>query len=164
MQYAGGPIGVQSGKMLVRIDGKESIAGKEYYKYVHVYSGIPGAETEVHYYRRPPEGIWRLAGKDKEYLETPFPVKVGDKWTVAYPTEKTEYYAEAIETLELLDKNKKYDNCLKISFKTTDNDGATIEGQRYLARGIGLVKEVNRIEDVFGGRGVVELVLDKHTR
>ncbi len=159
LEYMAPLLGVRSGKMLVRVDGTEPIGDHTYFKYVSVLSGIPGAEPEVWFYRRSPDGILRIDGKHRdgpEYLETPFPLEVGNTWAVNGPERQAEYRVEAIETLELFDKT--YDECLKISYTSTEGLDH-FQGTLYLAKGIGLVKETA------SGVGVTfEVTLEKYER
>ncbi|MFC1890120.1 hypothetical protein ACFL4G_10225 [Thermodesulfobacteriota bacterium] len=156
--------GVQSGKMVVRTDGKETIGDYTYFKSVSVISGIPGTEPEVVFSRWSSDGVYSIDGehKDKpEYLSTPFPMEVGKTWTIKKPKTQSEYRAEAIETLELFDQT--YENCLKIAFKTKAG-ASLIEGTMYHAKGIGLVKESGVIKQGFGGGTPYESTLEKYKR
>jgi hypothetical protein len=152
IEYSALLVGVQKGRLAYRIDGTETINGKTYFKEVAVFSGISGAPAQTRYVRRDKQGTYAIDGDDKtrtEYLETPFPVQVGNSWTVKKPKGESHYRAEAIETLQLFDR--KYDRCLKISFS-----GPEGEGYSYSAPGIGEVK------GVFKGSGVtMEFTLDK---
>jgi hypothetical protein len=137
IEYMAFGVGVQNGKAVDRIDGTESLGGKTYFKEVVVYSGIPGAEPEITYHRQGPEGVFSIDGKHKdrgEYLEFPFPLNVGKAWTVTSPARTLDYKVESIETLELIDR--KYEDCLKLSFVANDGQRGTI----WLAKGIGAVK------------------------
>ena len=152
-------LGVQSGKLLVRVDGTKTIGDQKYFKYVAVVSGIPGVEPQVSFYRRSSVGIFTVDGKYQdrpEYLEVPFPVEVGNTWTVNGPEKRTEYHVKAIDTLELYDK--KYDECLMI-FYTSAQGLTRIQGTQYLAKGIGLVKESGSVDGV-----KFELTLDNYER
>ena len=137
------PTGSQNGHIGIRIDGEETINGKKYYKEVTVILGNP--DPEICYKRRSKEGIYRIDGthKDKpEYLVTPFPLKVGDTWTVKTPDGLTRYQAQKIESVEM--HNRKYENCLKISFQGV-RGSIHCEGISYLAPGIGEVLYVQKI-------------------
>lgn len=104
-------LGVVQGKMLVRVDGKETIKGKDYFKFVNVLTGIPGVEPEVYYYRWAREGVYEIKEQEKKQTESrivPFPVDVGATWKAFDKSCRV----EAIETLELYDR--KYEDCLKI--------------------------------------------------
>ena len=46
------PGGVYKGRMLIRINGEETINGKTYYKQVILTSGIPGEKPHKSYNRR----------------------------------------------------------------------------------------------------------------
>jgi len=146
-------LGVQKGKVLRRVDGEETINGKTYFKTVTVFSGIPGRESYHYYWRKGPDGLYEIDGTDlPEYLDTPLPLTVGMNWTVQYPNEQQKCSAEAIETVELFDR--KYENCLKISFA-----GEGYSGYSYYAPDVGLVKRV--IKRNREG-SVEEWVLDKY--
>ena len=152
IDYSALLVGVQKGRLAYRIDGTETINGKTYFKEIAVISGIPGVPAQTRYLRRDNLGMYAIDGDDKtktEYLETPFPVQVGNSWTVKEPKGERHYRTEAIETLELFDR--KYDRCLKVSCSSPEG-----EGYSYIAPGIGEVK------GVFSGNGVtIEFTLDK---
>ena len=155
--------------MSVRNDGEEVIRGKAYFKLVTVFAGIPGAESQVNYYRRTDEGIYSISGKHKdqpEYLETPFPLQVGKNWTVKTSDAELTYRVEGVETAELFDKS--YDNCLKVSFSGSRNSMGTkvqIEGYSYRAPKVGEVKSVTKLsrEDLFieGPAVVIDVALER---
>jgi len=144
--------GVLQGRLVWRIDGSEAVNGKTYFKEVRVTTGIPGVPAQLRYLRRDEQGIHAIDGNDKtrtEYLEVPFPVKVGNSWTVKSQDGETRFRAEAIETLRLSDR--KYDRCLKVSYKSAKG-----EGYSYFAPAIGDVKGVIKASGV-----TVEYALDK---
>jgi hypothetical protein len=156
--------GIQKGKVLTRVDEEVVIDGKSYFKYVTVFSGIPGAKSEINYYRRAKDGIYKTSDKDiPEYLVTPFPLTVGKTWTVKDSNNEIEYRVDRIETAELFDK--KFDNCLKITFEGTikKTEGSlNIKGYIYKAEGIGDVKSSTVIE----GRNkvIMDMELVKHEK
>ena len=124
LEYSAPLLGVQKGRVASRIDGTERINGKPYFKEVAVFSGIPGMPAQIRYVRNDRDGIHVIEGNDNtktEYLEIPFPVKVGNTWIVKKPKGEIHYRAEAIETLQLFDR--KYDRCLKISYSGPHGEG-----------------------------------------
>lgn len=151
--------GIQKAKSVDRVDGIENINGKEYYKVVSVTSGIPGAEPETNYYRRTKDGIYKISGKHKDYPEymiTPFPISVGNKWAVQEPEGLFHYTIESIETAELFDR--KYENCLKISFEG-NYQSQSAKGYSYEAKNIGTVKSVFETDLV-----TIEYTLEKYEK
>ena len=137
------PTGSHNGYIGIRIDGEETINGKKYYKEVTVILGNP--DPEICYKRKTKEGIYRIDGKHKdkpEYLVTPFPLKVGNTWTVKAPDGLTRYQAQKIESVEV--PNRKYENCLRISFQS-DRGSVHCEGISYLSPGIGEVLYAQKI-------------------
>jgi hypothetical protein len=142
------PSGVQMGAMLIRIGDDETINGKTYYKQITLTKGIPGPETHVSYNRRTKEGIYKIdenTSDKHEYLTTPFPVKVGSTWTAKTSNGQTQYIAEKLETIEL--NNKKYVNCLKVSFQA-EKGLQHFVGVSYFAPGIGEVYSLLSFDDV----------------
>jgi len=138
--------GVQKATMVSRVDGKETINGKEYFRQVNTFSGIPGLDQQVYYSRWSTEGVYGIEDANKngpEHLDTPFPVMVGSSWTSKQSTEPTRYQALGIETVETPEKI--YKNCLKVSFapeaKNIVNE-ATARATQYLAPNIGAIKIV----------------------
>ncbi len=151
------PSGVHMGRMVISIDRKETIKGKKYYKQITLISGIPGSEPHVSYNRRTKEGIYKIdeSNSDRpEYLVTPFPVRVGNIWTAQTSDGQTRYKAEKIETVEM--NNKKFENCLKISFQS-EKGSQKIEGFSYFAPRIGEVYSLINMGDV-----KVDYALDKY--
>jgi hypothetical protein len=144
---------IQKGRIASKYDGTETINGKIYFKEVIAYSGIPGMPAQIHYIKRDKDGMHAIDGDDNtktEYLVTPFPVKVGNSWTVKTTKGETHYKADVIETLQLFDR--KYDRCLKISWENSDGHGYV-----YRAPRIGQVKAVYGYEN---GK-TIDVVLDK---
>lgn len=142
------PSGVQMGGMLIRIGDDETINGKTYYKQFTLTKGVPGAETHVSYNRRTKEGIYKIdenSPDKREYLTTPFPVKVGNTWTAQISGGQTQYKAEKLDTVEL--NNKKYTNCLKVTFQA-EKGSQHFEGYSYFAPGIGEVYSMMSFGDV----------------
>jgi len=134
--------GVHSAKALSRVEGKEIIGGKQYFKELTVFSGIPGQEPETWYYRTTREGIYNVRGKYKdrpEYLDPPFPLTVGSTWSGNQPERRVEFRVDAVETAELY--SQRYEKCLKVSFRGTVGS-SPIEGFYYRAPNVGMVKEV----------------------
>jgi len=127
-----------------RIDGDEIINGKKYYKWINVYSGIPGAEAEVFYYRHTNEGNGKY--KDRpEYLDTMFPLEIGTIWTSQTPTGDIHYRVVSLETLELIDRT--YKDCLRVSYNGS-YESSQLEGYFFLAKDVGVVKHVTKIQGV----------------
>ena len=142
------PSGVQTGGMLIRIGDEETINQKTYYKQITLTQGVPGAETRVSYNRRSKEGIYKIdenTATRREYLVTPFPVKVGSTWTTQTSGGQTHYKAEKIETVEL--NGKKYVNCLKVSLQG-EKGSQHFNGISYFAPGIGEVYTLLNLGEV----------------
>jgi len=136
------PEGTKMGIMLIEIVGEETINGKTYYKQINSIKGIPGAGIRLGYYRRAKEGIYAIDDNttySRERLTTPFMIRIGDTWTAKTSDGQKQFKAEKIETVEINDK--RYKNCLKVSFKT-DPGPQHIEGISYFAPKIGEVYSV----------------------
>ncbi|GEM_PF-1118612 len=150
--------GIQKGKKIVRVDGQETINDKVYYKLISAYSGIPGAESDVSYYRYSSEGIFYLSSKDKsEILYLPNKLEVGTTWIIPFHRGDTFCRVESMESAELFDR--KYENCFKITFERTEKDEEgkyKIKGYEYLAPGIGTVKIVRVIENLIYSSKIIE--------
>lgn len=133
------PTGEKMGEMLIRIGDEETINDKSYYKQITIIKGVPGPESRISYNRRTKEGIYRIDDNTftrQEYLSTPFPLRLGTKWTTLTSDGQTRFNAEKIETLEL--NNKKYLNCLKVTYNG-EKGSQHFEGISFLAPGIGEV-------------------------
>lgn len=138
----GGLLGVQHASMVSRVDEETTIQGKSYFKSVSTLSGIPGVDQQISYSRVTPEGVYVLDGDDltkPEYLDTPFPVGVGNSWESIGPTSKSNFSVVGVETVDT--PTRTFKNCLRLTFKRQDKSGLT-EGTQYLAPGIGLVRMV----------------------
>jgi hypothetical protein len=159
LEYATGLGGVQKASAVTRVDGREVIGGREYYKIVTVVSGIPGVEPEITYLRWTGSGIYAVDGKHKdkpEFLTTPFPVAVGDTWTALGHARTSFARVDGIGPVELFDR--KYDDCLALSYTVTE--GSTrYTVTDYVAKGIGSVKIIVKVRGV-----TMEYVLQKHDR
>jgi hypothetical protein len=146
-----GPGNIISVKSTGRIEGKETINGKEYYKLVTVYKGAPGFPPKtVSYLRKTKDGIYLLAGEQKdkpELLSSPLPLKVGKTWNLAThsSTVKGKYRVEGIETVSLNDKT--YEECLKI-YLQQETDGVKGERIDYVAPDIGVIKQLVTFGDI----------------
>jgi len=150
---------ILNGRMMVSIEGKETINGKKYYKQSSVISGIQGAAPQYSYSRRTKEGIWRIEGvtpNDREYLSTPFPLTVGKTWSVKSSDGVMNFVADRIETVKPL--GKEYEDALKVYF-SGDKGASHIEGYSYFAPHIGEIW--TRIQ--IGNVGV-EYILDKYSK
>ena len=113
IQYIAPLVGLQKAQMTLRWEGTKEIDGKQYYRRVVAYSGLPGATSDVSYCRRAPSGIYCIPdglGEASEYLEEPSPVTVGTAWTSKTADSTADYKAESITTVELFDR--KYEKCL----------------------------------------------------
>jgi hypothetical protein len=133
------PEGSKDGLLSIRIEGKETVNGKEYMKQATTLSVQPGAKPQVSYIRRTSEGIFKLdpASQDKsEVLLIPFPMKVGTTWTVKKADGQIISTAEKIEGVEFLGKT--YKDCLKVTMHG-ESKSQPMEGVSYFAPGVGEV-------------------------
>jgi hypothetical protein len=133
-------VGLQKAQMTVRWEDTKVISGKQYYKRVIAYSGLPGAVPEVSYCRRASDGIYCISDGQRdtsEYLEEPIPVTIGMSWTTREPDSTTVNKAESIETVELFDQ--KFEKCLRVTANMSTG-GKNVPETSYYAPGVGLVK------------------------
>jgi hypothetical protein len=143
-----------NGTAVMRVEGTERLNEKPYFKIVYVHSGMPGAESQVYYYRKANEGYYMIEGNNRsfpEYLDIKLPLKAGDKWRADTPLGQVEYHVEKIEDVILLDKT--YKDCIKLSMKSE-----SISSDSYLAPGVGIVKQVVHVKSI---DGVIEYDLIK---
>ena len=71
----GGLLGVQHASTVSRVDEETTIQGRNYFKSISTFSGIPGVDQQTSYSRVAPEGVYILDGDDlakPKYLDTPF--------------------------------------------------------------------------------------------
>ena len=128
----------QQGKRISRIDGKESINDKTYWKGITVWSGLHGFEPQCEYYRKNENGIYSISGTHKnqpEVLLMPLPLVIGKRWTTVVGDVSMDWVVESTETVELM--NKKFERCYKISYKQNKTPNS---GTYWLAPNIGEVK------------------------
>jgi hypothetical protein len=145
LEYKTPSAGVQKGSILVRVDGVEEINNKDYFRTVTSFSGVTNLDASLIYYRRSPQGIHKIYGRHinaPEFVEIPFPLAVGESWTVDDPDGTLQYTADGIESVTTPDRT--YPNCLKVSFKS-QNSSVGYEGYSYHAPGIGEVKAVMKL-------------------
>jgi len=74
-------------KLIARIVGKESISGKEYYKTVFLWDGLPGLEQETVFSRLGEDGLYAIEGtatSQAEHLSIPLPLEVGTRWEAPF--------------------------------------------------------------------------------
>ncbi|MFC2173672.1 hypothetical protein ACFLU6_13740 [Acidobacteriota bacterium] len=120
------------------ITGKETIQGKEYYKFVTEYEGVANLKQTVSYFRKGPDGYYRIGGKEKDKPETlmiPFPHSLGQKWIAEAPGGDMNCTLETFATVNV--PGGKFKKCLGISYKGT----GSLEGNIYYAPGVGRVKD-----------------------
>ncbi len=145
---------VVDGRLLVRVEGEETIGGKKYQKNISTITGLPGAKPQSTYTRRTEKGIYRLEGDKQDYLVTPFPVSVGNTWKTQSPDGEIQFMAEKIETVKIL--NKEYKDALKVSFHG-EKKSSHIEGYSYFSAGVGELMTNMKVGDA-----IIEYVLDKY--
>ena len=145
LEYTTPSAGLQKGTILVSVDGYEEINNKRYFRAVTSFSGISNLDASLTYYRKSPEGIHKIYGRHinvPEFVEIPFPMAIGQTWTVTDPDGPLEYTAEGLETVKT--PYQTYQNCLKVSFRSQDRS-AGYEGYSYHAPGVGEVKMVMKL-------------------
>ena len=142
------------GTAVMRVEGTERLNEKTYFKIVYAHSGMPGAESQVYYYRRAEEGYYLIEGNNRsfpEYLDVKLPLKAHDKWQANTPLGRVEYGVEGFQDVTALDKTFK--DCAKLTMKSE-----SISSDSYLAPGVGIVKQVVHVKSI---DGVIEYNLIK---
>lgn len=163
-EYAGHASSSAGGRQVniratAKVHGETLIRGKRYFKHVLTsdFSSVVevGKVVEfVRYYRVAHDGIYFLLGNDPdkpELLEMPLPIPIGTKWLSG----ATEVQAERAGTVNI--GERKYNDCLKLTFKQSDGLRTT---ENYLAPDVGIIKMmyVNNTEP----KSTVELTLEKY--
>lgn len=139
---------VQNAKMISHYDGVEVINGKQYQKFITEYVGLSGAEPHIYYKRKSNEGVFVVDEKYKdkpEFKEIIFPLEKGSEWISNRPTDSFRFHVESIESLFVVDRI--YKDCLRISYKGS-YESKLVEGFYYLAKDVGMIKEVEKYGDV----------------
>ena len=140
----GTALGLRRGEAIERIDGKQDIKGKTYFKTVLVFSGIPGREPSIWYQRVAPEGRYELRfenGQPVEQLDIPFPVEIGRKWVSKFNNVESTCRVEARESAIL--PQETYEGAFKVACSWKIRR-VKYDSYAYYVAGIGLVKLVER--------------------
>jgi hypothetical protein len=145
---------VIDGRLVVQVEGFETIAGNKYQKNVSTVTGVSGSKPQATYTRRTEKGIFRLEGNGQEYLATPFPVSVGSTWKTQSPEGEIQFMADKTEKMTVL--NKEYENALKVSFHG-EKKSSHIEGYTYFAPGVGEIMTNMKVGDM-----IIEYALEKY--
>jgi hypothetical protein len=85
---------LEKATMIISSDGYEIIGGQRYHREIMAFSGLPGARQETLHERWTPKGVYAVDAQNKavgEYLDTPFPISGGSKWSANTPREIDEY-------------------------------------------------------------------------
>lgn len=146
--------GIQTVTMIERVEGKEKINGKTYYKAVTIFQNAPDAQPILSYERYSKDGIYAIDTDDPqqaEYLDTPFPLENDSSWSVQHGNTQLDVRVEGFEDVYLPDKT--YENCLKLSLTGFDG-GAPVSLEQYYAEGIGMVRQTGTYGDM-----IVEITL-----
>jgi hypothetical protein len=156
-EYRLGLQGAQKGNLVRRVDGKELINGKSYFKVTSAAFGIPGMDAQTDYLRRDEKGTHLLSkDREREDLILPEPIEVGKEWTITREGKQERIRIEGKEDVHLIDKV--YKGCVKV--QTISNDG---EATTYYAPDVGVVKTVSS-RSVQGIEVNSTRTLKKHTR
>jgi len=143
----------------IRIEAATLVHGRRYYK--HITSGdftgvptVPEKLEQVRYYRAEAGGIYFLPGNDldgAERLAMPLPIPTGERWLSG----TVEVTAESAGMIEV--GGRKYDDCLKLTYRQTDIPRTNEE---YYAPGVGLIKFV--YINTTPPQSTIELTLEKY--
>lgn len=142
VEYSTGLGGVQRAEAVMRIDETKTIDGKEYFRVVTAITGVPGHEPEVYYQRFAADGLHELhyvGGRPVDYLQTPWPLEVGQAWLVNAAGIEMTCRVDARTPAILPEKT--YDDAYKISCYGSRN-GHRFKDQTYLVEGVGRVRTV----------------------
>jgi len=156
---ASGAKQVQTGKEIVRCDGKEIINGREYWKCAVMMVGFPEQADGVFYLRKSGEGVYSIEGgkQNPERLYLALPAVVGKNWGSSGGKNSFTNWIEAIETADVY--RRKYADCVKLRYQIKDQAGkVTNDATIYAAPGIGTVKATFRFGEVW-----LKLSLEKYS-
>jgi hypothetical protein len=133
---------VRTGTGVFRIVGLQKIRGRDYFKGMIFFQGLPELTPEaVVWHRRAAEGLYRIDGQadNAEYLFLPLPPKAGQSWTIDQPNGKSVRSIEIEASVDLPERS--YSECLKLHIEHLDNQGKLASTETfYFAPGIGCVK------------------------
>jgi hypothetical protein len=137
----GGMTNVTEGKMTVRIEGKETLHGKEYFKVLTDYHGLFGLEPTSMWLREDAEGVYsasELRGEWKETRALRYPLAPGVRWDYddGEPGMRVADQMEALPGHE-----REYPNVLRVRREFAREDKAkTFEHTVWYAPGKGEVR------------------------
>jgi hypothetical protein len=146
----GSGLGARRAESIERIEGKESINGREYFRTVNVISGIPGTEPDVYFQRLAADGLYVLRyvnGKPIEQLSLPLPFKIGRSWSSRFGDFQSTCRVEAHEPAIL--PTKTYEDAYKVAC-TGRMKRRHFKSYGYYVAGIGAVRYVQE-----NGNGMV---------
>jgi hypothetical protein len=156
---ASGAKQVQTGKEIVRCDGKETINGREYWKCSVMMVGFRDQPDGVVYFRKSGEGFYAIEGgkQNLERLYLALPAVVGKNWVTSGGKNSFTNWIEAIETADVY--RRKYAGYVKLRYQIKDQaEKVTSDATIYSAPGIGSVKATFRFGEVW-----LKLSLEKYS-
>ena len=108
-------MGMRYGTVIIHQDGKVTIAGKTYDRFVTTFDRLSGLAPETSYSRLARDGIYSRKTTNpssRDELEIPFPVQVGRKWIFNQDNLALNMEIAAIEDVDIAGKT--YRRCLKL--------------------------------------------------
>ncbi|WP_235298777.1 hypothetical protein [Portibacter marinus] len=135
----------------VLIDVKETINGKEYFRFIESYD----TGTDTSYYRNERNKIYKTTGNGHEYLLFDLEKRVGKHWKLSFtPDTEFEYKAEIQDkNYRLETSNHTFENCYHFYYDFPD--AIDDEFSIFLAPGIGIVQEQGQVRPESGLNRVI---------
>ena len=125
------------------ITGTDKIEGFTYFIVDTSFTGLEKMKNFTMYRRKAAKGIYAINALDKikqEYLEEALPLSVGATWKTTIFGQIIVSTVEANESLKIGDKT--YENCMKISYKSSDGK---LSGTYWQAPDVGNVQEETNV-------------------
>jgi len=131
------------GGIETRVDGSETLNGKDYARFVTNNTAMGSGEADIVYFRSAPEGVFYVKSfqtDEPEQLYLPADPKQGMTWNVVTGTTHLQNTVDGFETVEV--GGRKYE-CVRVSSRgnlLAGTETVAISGITYYARGVGQVK------------------------
>lgn len=131
------------GQIETRVDGSETVNGKDYARFVTTNTELGTGEPDVVYFRSAPEGVFYIKAfqtDEPEQLYLPADPKQGMTWDVVTRTIRLKNTVDGFDTVTIGDTEYE---CVRVSSRGNLLAGpemVAISGITYYAKGVGQVQ------------------------
>ncbi|MDR3404446.1 MAG: hypothetical protein P4L99_18240 [Chthoniobacter sp.] len=131
------------GTAVREVTGTETVNNHLYFVVLTSFTGLPTMKDTTMYRRKTARGVFAFSSLDtakQEYLEAVLPLVVGQTWKTVVAGQPMTTTVEGKEAMTVGDK--KYENCMKISYKASSG---IVSGIYYQAPDVGNVLETTTV-------------------